>query len=85
MVKSSSSLCKELILREIASEIHSWGPYQYRMIKEPDDLDHTPPVLPSSHLQTDDELTTEEAKIQEKEAEFLNELGKVYFFRREID
>ncbi|GKA95449.1 hypothetical protein Tco_0817487 [Tanacetum coccineum] len=62
MVKSSSSLCKELILREIASEIHSWGPYQYRMIKEPDDLDHTPPVLPSSHLQTDDELTTEEAK-----------------------
>ncbi|GJZ63715.1 hypothetical protein Tco_0620136 [Tanacetum coccineum] len=64
------------------------------MIKEPDDLDHTPPVLPSSHLQTDDELTTEEANakeiwlrvqqmmkgtyigIQEKEAKFLNKLGK---------
>ncbi|GJV73989.1 hypothetical protein Tco_1493984 [Tanacetum coccineum] len=32
------------------------------MIKEPGDLDRTPHVLPSSHLQTDDELTADEAK-----------------------
>ncbi|GKC94412.1 hypothetical protein Tco_1159854 [Tanacetum coccineum] len=37
------------------------GLYQYRMIKEPGDPDCIPHVLPSSHLQTDDELTTEEA------------------------
>ncbi|GJX13856.1 hypothetical protein Tco_0205614 [Tanacetum coccineum] len=38
------------------------GPHQYRMIKEPGDPDHTPLVLPSSHLQTNDEFTAEEAK-----------------------
>ncbi|GJX15186.1 hypothetical protein Tco_0206944 [Tanacetum coccineum] len=32
------------------------------MIKEPGNPDRTPLVLPSSHLQTDDELTAEEAK-----------------------
>ncbi|GJS35391.1 RNA-directed DNA polymerase, eukaryota [Tanacetum coccineum] len=34
------------------------GPYQYRMIEEADDPDHTPLVLPSSYLQSDDELTS---------------------------
>ncbi|GJY16169.1 integrase, catalytic region, zinc finger, CCHC-type containing protein [Tanacetum coccineum] len=38
------------------------GPYQYRMIEEPGNPDRTAPVLPYSHLQTNDELTTEEAK-----------------------
>ncbi|GJU65950.1 hypothetical protein Tco_1252209 [Tanacetum coccineum] len=38
------------------------GPYKYRMIEEPNDPDRTPPVLPSSHLQTDDELIAKEAK-----------------------
>ncbi|GKE12148.1 hypothetical protein Tco_1415699 [Tanacetum coccineum] len=38
------------------------GPYQYRMIEELGDPNHTPLVLPSSHLQTDDELTATEAK-----------------------
>ncbi|GJY32974.1 hypothetical protein Tco_0417443 [Tanacetum coccineum] len=38
------------------------GPYRYRMIGEPDDLNHTPHELQSSYLQTDDELTATEAK-----------------------
>ncbi|GJW61988.1 hypothetical protein Tco_0111323 [Tanacetum coccineum] len=38
------------------------GPYQYRMIEEPGNPDHTPLVLPSSYLQTDDELTADESK-----------------------
>ncbi|GKB58647.1 hypothetical protein Tco_0914833 [Tanacetum coccineum] len=35
------------------------GLYQYKIIKEPDDPDRTPPVIPSSHLQTGDEITEE--------------------------
>ncbi|GJZ17597.1 hypothetical protein Tco_0553720 [Tanacetum coccineum] len=39
-----------------------WHPDQYQMIEELGDPDHTPLVLPSSHLHTDDELAVEEAK-----------------------
>ncbi|GJY76212.1 gag-pol polyprotein [Tanacetum coccineum] len=31
------------------------GPYQYRMTEEPGDQDRTPHVLPSSHIQTDEQ------------------------------
>nr|GEY18285.1 hypothetical protein [Tanacetum cinerariifolium] len=48
---------KKLIVKSILE-----GPYQYRMIEEPSDTDHTPPVLLSSHFKIDDELTVEEAK-----------------------
>ncbi|GKA35878.1 retrovirus-related pol polyprotein from transposon TNT 1-94 [Tanacetum coccineum] len=47
----------ELLVKSILG-----GPYQYRMIKEPGNPNHTPLVLPSSHLQTDDELTATKAK-----------------------
>ncbi|GJZ28368.1 hypothetical protein Tco_0573015 [Tanacetum coccineum] len=40
------------------------GPYQYRMIEEPQ-------VLPSSHLHIDDELTTEEAKQLEADDQVI--------------
>ncbi|GJW28232.1 hypothetical protein Tco_0045107 [Tanacetum coccineum] len=62
MVKSSSSLCQKQTQQEIASESILKGPYQYQIIEEPGDLDHTPPIPQLSHLQTDDELTPEEAK-----------------------
>ncbi|GJR05649.1 hypothetical protein Tco_0528633 [Tanacetum coccineum] len=38
------------------------GLYQYRMIEEPGDLNRTPTVPQSSHLQTNDELSPTEAK-----------------------
>ncbi|GJW80667.1 hypothetical protein Tco_0144642 [Tanacetum coccineum] len=51
-IKSNGKLLVKSILE---------GLYQYRMIKEPGDPDCIPHVLLFSHLQTDDELTTEEA------------------------
>ncbi|GKE13393.1 hypothetical protein Tco_1416944, partial [Tanacetum coccineum] len=45
----------------IVSSINN-GPYVRRIIQEPDDLNATPPVAPSSHEQTDDELTEKETK-----------------------
>nr|GEV43430.1 hypothetical protein [Tanacetum cinerariifolium] len=53
--KSKSN--RKLLLNSILE-----GLYQYRMIEEPSDPYRIPHVLPSSYLQTDDKLTTEEAK-----------------------
>ncbi|GKA33343.1 integrase, catalytic region, zinc finger, CCHC-type containing protein [Tanacetum coccineum] len=53
------------------------GPYQYRMIEEPGDPNHTPLVLPSSHLQTDDELTATEAKqVKADDQNVGNQVGQ---------
>ncbi|GKA77069.1 hypothetical protein Tco_0783530 [Tanacetum coccineum] len=41
------------------------GPYVRRIIVEPGNPDRTPPVPESTHEQTDDELTTTEAKQPE--------------------
>ncbi|GKB84815.1 hypothetical protein Tco_0957087 [Tanacetum coccineum] len=41
------------------------GPYVRRIINEPGDPNSVPPVAESTHEQTDDELTDQEAKQME--------------------
>ncbi|GJZ04521.1 hypothetical protein Tco_0537796 [Tanacetum coccineum] len=73
--KSSGKLLVKSILE---------GSYQYRMIEEPGDPDHIPQLLPSSHLQTDDELTAKEAKQVEADDQAIQFIltglpGDIYY------
>nr|GFA29111.1 hypothetical protein [Tanacetum cinerariifolium] len=49
------------------------GPYVRRMIPEPGDANHEVNVTETFHMQTYDELSEKELKIQEKKAKLFNE------------